>query len=830
MSATPPERIGPFDVLGLLGSGGMGTVYRAVDTRLGRTVALKLLRPDLAADERARSRLTREAQAASRIDHPNIGTVDEVGEHDGQPYIAMALHEGETLASRLRRGRMPVAEVEAILRQIASGLAAAHRAGIVHRDLKPGNVMLTAGGTVKILDFGLAKVAGRTADSLTSTGAVMGTVAYMSPEQARGEELDARTDVWALGVIAYEMLSGESPFGGPTDPAILSRILTEEPPSVSTRRSGIPPWLAVLVSRMLAKKREDRPRDGAAVVSALAARHAGSRRTVVYAATIAIVLLVATLFALRQQSSPRTTASVVVLPCQVFGNEDARFLTDAVPTTMTTVLAQVDGLEAQFPPTSFQWDPAKGDVTLIARTYRARDCLRCSVTAQGPKLSLDLQLVELRGGKVRWSHHYDGMRDAFLPLVELAANGAREALVPVSAPIKVGESAPSTSEAELQVRLGQYYANVFNITFGNEAFDRSTAAYAKALEIDPSTPAAAVGLAWLHAMRIEVLTSVQRDAMFEETTFPWTERAIAMDPGCAEAWPIKAYLARLRGAGMRETFALALRGAGVVGSPCRGSGPPPAHGLNLMFDHLSYELQSAAEEEAVRQDPLRLHSYLHVSDEYRRIGRLEESWKFLETARSIDASSPAIDESESAYFVDTRQAEKARRCRMRVCNRQMEHRLASDSAVVSVEESAYELLIAIDEGDIAVVTRSLARLEEELEGPAPSGLTGTFVAGFDPYDFACRGMPDLAVRIAVMKDAAGYVEAYDMYTLNPAMAPLRTDPRLVPIIARAKARYDEMIDILLDARAHGELPSYLDEAFDRILVREGRSPGTATAR
>jgi len=205
-----------YRIISHLGAGGMGTVYLAEDLNLRRRVALKFLAPEATSNSQAVARLLREARAASALDHPNIGTIFEIGDASGQPFIAMAHYDGETLAERLARGALPFAEAARILTQAADAVAAAHAAGIVHRDLKPSNLMITAAGQVKVLDFGIAKVvtasATETTERLTAEGSTIGTVAYMSPEQAAGQPVDAHADVWSLGVLTFEMLTGRLPF------------------------------------------------------------------------------------------------------------------------------------------------------------------------------------------------------------------------------------------------------------------------------------------------------------------------------------------------------------------------------------------------------------------------------------------------------------------------------------------------------------------------------------------------------------------------------------------------------------------------------------------
>ncbi len=270
LGAVEKQQVGPYRLVGEIAKGGMGIVVKAHDTRLGRDVALKFLPPALRADPRLEARFRSEARAASALDHPNIYTLFDIGEtRDGDLYIAMAYYRGETLAQRLKRGPLPIGETIEVAIQVARGLGRAHEANIIHRDIKPGNLMLTETSDsmfdpsleltrpdrVKILDFGIAKLEG---SQLTQTGGVGGTLAYMSPEMLGEDTLDARTDLWSLGVVIYEMLAGAPPFGTEIPSEVLQAILAGDPPPFESRRPEVPTSLERVVVKALAKRPEDR--------------------------------------------------------------------------------------------------------------------------------------------------------------------------------------------------------------------------------------------------------------------------------------------------------------------------------------------------------------------------------------------------------------------------------------------------------------------------------------------------------------------------------------------------------------------------------------------
>src|ERR1700693_4256737 len=281
MALSSGTKLGPYEIQSPLGAGGMGEVYRATDTRLDRTVAIKVLASHLSSSPELKQRMEREARAISSLNHPNICHLFDIGSHNGTDYLVMEFLEGETLADRLRKGAMPLAEVMKIGIAVAEALAVAHRSGIVHRDLKPGNIMLTQGGA-KLIDFGLAKPLGVQAappgsgtappsftaaatlsgpsplSPLTTAGSIIGTIQYMSPEQIEGKEADARSDIFAFGAVLYEMVAGKRPFSGKSQISLASAILESDPESVSTLKPNTPPAFEHVVTTCLQKNPEER--------------------------------------------------------------------------------------------------------------------------------------------------------------------------------------------------------------------------------------------------------------------------------------------------------------------------------------------------------------------------------------------------------------------------------------------------------------------------------------------------------------------------------------------------------------------------------------------
>jgi serine/threonine protein kinase/tetratricopeptide (TPR) repeat protein len=389
--------ISHYRILEKLGEGGMGVVYRAEDTKLRRPVALKFVSPRVLGSGEEQVRFLREAQAAAALNHPSICTVHEIDEADGLTFIAMEYVEGQTLRARIDSGPLSMDESARLASRIAEGLAAAHSKGIIHRDIKPSNILLTPTGQVRITDFGLARLSGTT--EITRRGTMTGTLAYMSPEQIRGAEIDHRADIWSLGVVLYEMLTGRRPFRGERDGAVLYSILNEDAARPSDTRPDVVALLERVVFRMLSKDPSSRHADAEEVIDDLAGIASGEE-------TIAPVAPTG-----GRESRP----SVAVLPfADMSPDRDQEYFCDGMAEELINALTHVDRLRVSSRTSSFQFKGGGQDIRDIGRKLGVRSVLEGSVRKAGARLRITAQLVSCADGCHIWSERFDrDMEDVF---------------------------------------------------------------------------------------------------------------------------------------------------------------------------------------------------------------------------------------------------------------------------------------------------------------------------------------------------------------------------------------------------------------------------------
>jgi serine/threonine-protein kinase len=450
MKESPPEgrTISHYCILSRLGTGGMGEVYLAEDTRLNRKVAIKFLLAHSAADTQANKRLIREAQAAAALDHPNICAVHEVSEEDDQTFIVMQYVEGETLALRLHHKPPELKESIDIALQVADALSEAHSRGIIHRDIKPANIMITARSQVKVMDFGLAKLIqgevsqetqAPTKSLLTEPGMVIGTVPYMSPEQVNGKAFDARTDIFSFGAVIYEMITGRQPFAADTAAATASAILTREPLPLTRFAPEVPSELERIVRKCLEKDREERYQSTRELLidlrnlkrqsesSSITSEKTGSQsrkkpHPFAYGALALLVLALAGVSAYLLIGGAKPIDSIAVLPfINTNADPNTEYLADGIPESISNSLSQLPNLKVMSRNSVFRFKGSEIDAQAVGQKLGVRAVLTGRIAQRGENLAISIELVDARDNSQLWGQQYNRkLADVFAVQEEMA--------------------------------------------------------------------------------------------------------------------------------------------------------------------------------------------------------------------------------------------------------------------------------------------------------------------------------------------------------------------------------------------------------------------------
>jgi TolB-like protein/lipoprotein NlpI/predicted Ser/Thr protein kinase len=544
--------ISHYRIVEKIGEGGMGVVYKAEDTKLKRFVALKFLPPHLTGDPDSVARFEREAQAAAALNHPNIITVHEIGEYEHQVYIGMEYVEGRTLREMVRDKPLPLAQALDIAIQIGEGLAKAHKARIVHRDLKPDNVLVDDDGRVKILDFGLAKLRGVT--KLTKESSTLGTVAYMSPEQALGKDVDHRTDIWSLGVILYEMTSGRAPFRGDYAEAVHYSIINEMPEPLTGLRTGVPLDLERFVDKAMAKNPRDRyPHVEDLVVDLrglkreLEGASAGASRSRAPGATrparrgrlfggiaAVLVLVAAAAYFLRpRESAAPDRKSIAVLPFQNLSAEpENEYFSDGITEDIIAQLSKIEDLRVISRTSIMRYKGTDQSLRDIGKELGVAVILEGSVRRAGDRVRIVSQLIDARTDEHLWAETYDRqLSDIFA----IQSDVARNIAAALEAALTPDEQTRIASQPTRNMAAYDYYLrgrDAYN-KYRREEMENAVYLFKKALEEDPNLALAHAGLADAYGQRVMRFGYAE---VWTDSAIAAAQTAIALDAHSAEGY------------------------------------------------------------------------------------------------------------------------------------------------------------------------------------------------------------------------------------------------------------------------------------------------------
>jgi serine/threonine protein kinase/tetratricopeptide (TPR) repeat protein len=543
------ETILHYRILEKLGEGGMGVVYLAEDTKLDRRVAIKFLPRHVAGNSEERKRFEIEAKAAAALNHPNIATIYAIEEYDGEIFIVMEFIKGRELHDIIRDGQLSIEQVVEIGKQIASGLQAAHAKGIVHRDIKSSNIMVTESGQIKIMDFGLAKVAG--ADiQLTKEHSTLGTAAYMSPEQTRGEPVDHRTDIWSFGVLLYEMLTGKMPFRGDYEQAMIYSIINEEPQKLTELRDDISPQIENIVLKALQKNPEERYQQAGQIIKDFNDNVDQSstpigylkpnfpltekKSRIVYFALSAIVILLIIISGyMFFGGNGSKIDSLAVLPfVNASKDDDAEYLSDGVTSSLINRLAEFPGLKVMSRLSVTRFKNGSEDPLEAGRLMGVQSILAGQLVLRGEKLIVDVEFLKVDDGRQLWGDRFERDKKNILSIEHEIVNRIGDKLE-----VKLAGEKQSDQENDDSIDPQAYdnYLRGRYIMLGtsDDGPARAQEYFRQAIEREPRLAIAYAGLgesyvnqAWLNSKDRDTAVPLAKAAL---------QKAMELDPGLCEA-------------------------------------------------------------------------------------------------------------------------------------------------------------------------------------------------------------------------------------------------------------------------------------------------------
>jgi len=653
------KTVSHYKIISKIGEGGMGVVYKALDTTLDRHVAIKFLPPQLRSDKQAQTRFVHEAKAASALNHANIAVVHEVDETpEGQMFIVMAYYEGQTLQDKLQGGALSADEAIAIVSQIASGLSKAHEKDILHRDIKPANILLGDDGHAKIADFGLAKLAGQT--KVTKTGTTVGTVAYMSPEQASGRDIDHRSDIFSLGVVLYELLTGRLPFRGDHEAAVLYGIMNSDPEPLASETSDLPPGLQQVVEKALIKEPGSRYRTaadmqadldsiriGAGVGSQSAHRRSqGNKRLAVLIVAVALAAVAGYAGITRFWSSeqaPRMEGNadlvtIAVLPfVNMSSDTEQEYFSDGLTEELMNVLVKIPELRVTGRTSSFSFKGKNEDLRTIGQKLNVAHILEGSVRKSGDEIRITAQLVKADDGFHLWSETYDktALDDVFAIQDDIARSVAQA--------LEVSLLGRSTSETESQHVAAYDLIQRARFVLRNRSFDdlpRAREMVQRAVTIDPNYAPAWVAMGLVHANEYGLALTGTTDNPHAADSAQHValqarqeayERALSIDPELAVAHSGMAMVHLLS-----SDFEAAERSIDRA-LQLDPRSPDVMRNAARLYESLGRFVEMVAlEERVLKAEPLVVSGYASLASSYLLVGRLEEGVMTCRKAQELE--------------------------------------------------------------------------------------------------------------------------------------------------------------------------------------------------
>jgi len=548
---TKGTMVSHYRIIEKIGAGGMGEVYLAEDTELKRQVALKFLPPHLCQDEDCRARFKREAQAVAKLKHPNIVTIYEVSEFQGRPFFAMECCEGQSLHDLIKEQKLNLDEIVGLTIRICEGLQEAHEAGIIHRDIKPSNIILDKKGRPKILDFGLAAVKGM--DKLTKTGSTLGTTGYMSPEQARGQKVDQRSDLFSLGVVLYKMVTGRRPFRGEDEAATLHAVIYETPQPLARFCKDVPDDLQRVVTKLLEKDPALRYQSAAGVVSDLKPLATSGPRPVTVSARVSrakklrwaaalsllIIAAVSIGFVLKHFLAPGElrAKSLAVLFFENLGTEDESYLASGLAEDLAIKLRNIAGFRVASSADIRRLSKKDLLAKDVASHLGVQYALDGSLLRHGERIRVNVELIDEKTGEVIWSEQFNREFTEVFQFIDEISHKIAQALevhlIPAEQ-LALKEKPTDDPEAYDHYLKGRHY--YYRVTFrDNELAERE---FERALQLDPDYPLALAGLADVYVQRYK--ERFDYDEYWLDSSKVLIDRALALDPGLAEAYESRA--------------------------------------------------------------------------------------------------------------------------------------------------------------------------------------------------------------------------------------------------------------------------------------------------